>query len=66
MISYDEFKILFDKLEFGTEIEIYFNNNINYMIVKEDKYLTYGKTIGKSIIKYNSLDEIELSKELFF
>ena len=38
MISYNQFKELFNKLELGAEIEINFNNDEQYMIVKKDKY----------------------------
>lgn len=54
MISYIDFKKLFDKLEVGSEIEIYFNNNETYMIVKKNKTLTLGKTKNGKIYEYNN------------
>lgn len=44
MISYDQFKKIFNKLEIGSEIEIYFNNDEQYTMVKKDKIITFGKT----------------------
>ncbi len=39
MISYDQFKKIFNELEVGSEIEIYFENDEQYMMVKKIKRL---------------------------
>lgn len=63
MISYELFKNLFDKLELGSEIEIYFGNDERYTMVKKDKIITFGKNKGGLISNYNNLDETPLKNE---
>lgn len=63
MISYEQFKRLFNELEIGSEVEIYFDNDEQYMIVKKDKMLTLGKNNGGVINKYNNLEETSLKNK---
>lgn len=63
MISFELFKNLFDKLELGTEIEIYLDNDEQYMMVKNDKTFTLGKNKGGLISNYNNLEETPLKNE---
>ncbi len=63
MISYDQFKKIFNELELGTEIEIYFDNDEQYMMVKNDNSFTLGKTNGNVINTYNNLEETLLKNE---
>lgn len=63
MISYDQFEKLFNELEIGSEIEIYFGNDEQYMMVKKDKTFTLGKNNGGVINEYNNLEETSLKNE---
>lgn len=63
MISYDQFKKIFNKLEIGSEIEIYFNNDEQYTMVKKDKINTFGKNESGLINNYNNLEETSLKNE---
>ena len=63
MISYNQFKELFNKLELGAEIEINFNNDEQYMIVKKDKTFTFEKNNGVVINEYNSFVETSLKNK---
>lgn len=63
MISYDQFKKIFNKLEIGSEIEIYFNNDEQYTMVKKDKIITFGKNESGLINNYNNLEETSLKNE---
>ena len=63
MILYDQFKSLFDKLELGTEIEIYYDNDEQYTMVKKDKIITFGKSEGGLISIYNNLEKTPLKSE---
>lgn len=63
MISYNQFKSLFNKLELGTEIEIYYDNDEQYTMVKKDKIITFGKSEGVLISNYNNLEEMPLKSE---
>lgn len=63
MISYDQFKKIFNKLEIGSEIEIYFNNDEQYTMVKKDKIITFGKNESGLINDYNNLEETSLKNE---
>ena len=60
MITYNQFKKLYNNLKHETEIEIYFKNNEQYMIIKYDNHLTFGKENGikEKIKKYSSIDEL--------
>lgn len=59
MISYNQF----NKLELGAEIEINFNNDEQYMIVKKDKTFTFEKNNGGVINEYNSFEETSLKNK---
>lgn len=63
MISYDQFKKIFNKLEIESEIEIYFNNDEQYTMVKKDKIITFGKNESGLINDYNNLEETSLKNE---
>lgn len=63
MISYDQFKKIFNKLEIGSEIEIYFNNDEQYTMVKKDKIITFEKNESGLINDYNNLEETSLKNE---
>lgn len=63
MISYNQFKELFNKLELGAEIEINFNNDEQYMIVKKDKTFAFEKNNGGVINEYNSFVETSLKNK---
>ena len=63
MISFELFKNLFDKLELGTEIEIYLDNAEQYTMVKKDKTITFGKSKGGLISNYNNLEATPLKNE---
>lgn len=63
MISYDQFKKIFNELEVGSEIEIYFENDEQYMMVKKNKTFTLGKSNGGVINEYNNLEETSLKNE---
>ena len=63
MISFELFKNLFDKLELGTEIERYLDNDEQYMMVKNDKTFTLGKTDDEVINEYDNLEETPLKNE---
>lgn len=63
MISYDQFKKIFNELEIGSEIEIYFGNDEQYMMVKMDKTFTLGNSNGGVINEYNDLEETSLKNE---
>lgn len=63
MISYDQFKRLFNELEIGSEVEIYFDNDEQYMMVKKDKTFTLGKNNRGVINEYNNLEETSLKNE---
>lgn len=57
MISYDNFKTFFEKLENGKEIEIIFSNGKSYLLVKYDGYITYGiNSCDSEANTYNNLD----------
>lgn len=61
MLSFVEFKVIFDRLYSDTEIIIYLNEK-RYMIIKYESYITFQR-IGNieeqsGEIKYNSLDEL--------
>ena len=60
MITYNQFKKLFNNLKHEAEIEIYFESNERYIIVKYDNYLTFGKeNASKEKIKnYSNIDEL--------
>ena len=60
MITYNQFKKLFNNLKHETEREIYFKNNEQYMIIKYDNYLTFGKENAskEKIKKYSSIDKL--------
>ena len=64
MISYDNFKTFFEKLENGKEIEIIFSNSESYLIVKHDGYITYGINSSDSeVITFNNLDNTLLKNK---
>ena len=63
MISYDQFKKIFNELEIGSEIEIYFENDEQYTMLKKDKAFTLGKNNGGVINEYNNLEETSLKNE---
>lgn len=63
MISYDQFKKVFNELEIGSEIEIYFGNDEQYMMVKLDKTFTLGNSNGGVINEYNNLEETSLKNK---
>ena len=63
MISYDQFKKIFNELEVGSEIEIYFENDEQYMMVKKNKTFTLRKSNGGVINEYNNLEETSLKNE---
>lgn len=63
MISYSKFKEIFDKINYHTEIEFFFNNKRNtYMIIKYEDYITFQrcgiKEEQSGEIKFVSLDEL--------
>lgn len=64
MISYDNFKSFFEKLENGKEIEIIISNSESYLVVKHDGYITYGiNSRDSEVIKYNNLDNTPLKNK---
>lgn len=60
MISYENFKILFNKFEVGKELEIYFDDDESYMIAVKENNFTYGKSLGSEVLNCKSLDETNL------
>ncbi|MGN1268867.1 MAG: hypothetical protein ACI4U0_05150 [Candidatus Aphodocola sp.] len=62
MISYYEFKKIFDVLDEkrNPEIEIYFKDNDSYILIKFESYLTYSKMSGtkEDVLKFNNLNDL--------
>lgn len=62
MISYYEFKKIFDVLDekCNPEIEIYFKDNDSYILIKFESYLTYSKMSGtkEDVLKFNNLNDL--------
>lgn len=61
MISFEKFKVLFNRLNNSRhpEIEIIVSGN-SYILIKFENYITYGKNFASTneIYKFNDLDEL--------
>lgn len=66
MISYEEFKRIYNTIPGEPEFLIYLTNE-EYMIIKYEEYVTFqrcGINNGSGEIKYQSLDELYNSKSI--
>ena len=66
MISYEEFKRIYNIIPGEPEISIYLKNK-QYMIIKYEDYVTFqrcGINDGSGEIKYQTLDELYNSKSI--
>ena len=63
MVSYPEFKIIFNAIDGEPECEIYFKDtDVTYMIIKYDGYVSFQRcgyvVEGSGEFKYSSLDDL--------
>lgn len=66
MISYEEFKRIYNTIPGEPEFRIYLKNK-EYMIIKYEDYVTFqrcGTVDGSGEIKYSTLDELYNSKSI--